>query len=428
MSTNQIPQIWYDAKGGYWLRSSETGNRFLNLDSGQIKRHLRRAGLQSEKTGDRSLSEIDMALSKAELERYVDYAGPLAGHRVGHFTTADGKKVLVTSEADPAVFEKSTASPDKWPFLRGYLNALLDGGEQYSAFLTWLGFAVRSLRHRDFRPGQMIALAGPPGCGKSFLHQVITMILGGRVGKPYLWMTAKTAFNQDLAESESLVIEDEQGHTDIRTRLAFKATIKQLTVNEDLHVHGKGLKGLVLPTYRRVHASLNEEPENLMILPPMDEDLAGKMMLFRCYDATGKLSEDRTENKDRARAELPSLRAFLDKLRCPASVRDPRFGVRSHHDPGLLESISGLAPETRLLQLIDEVIWTKARRREEPEFTASADEIEKELRGSAFHFAVDRLLVFPSAAGTYLGRLSKKFPTRFERITRQGKACWRLKP
>ena len=44
---------------------------------------------------------------------------------------------------------------------------------------------------------------------------------------------------------------------------AFKASIKQLTVNETVHVHGKGAKAVVLSTFRRLSLSVNEEAENL---------------------------------------------------------------------------------------------------------------------------------------------------------------------
>jgi hypothetical protein len=401
--------------------------RFLNLDSRNVKLHFRRAQFAVDKEDDYGLKDGDRVLVIAQLDRAVDYAGPLAGHRCGVLSTRAGRKVLVTSEALPV--QPKRGDTDK---IETYLSELL-GPDQLPYFLFWLKTAWESLEAGDFRPGQMIVLAGPSGCGKSLLQSLITEFLGGRAAKPYRYMIGATQFNSDLAAAEHLIIADEQASIDIRSRRAFGAAVKDLCVNLDMSVHAKGREAITLPTYRRVTVSVNDEPENLAILPPMDESILDKIMLFKCAPAS--LDGDRKRIWKTLTAELPALAFHLTKLRLRPCMQDPRFGVRAYHNEHLLEIVSDISPESRLLSLIEEVIWAKRQneswddykdRCQEP-WKGTAIQLEKDLRSSSFTFAVEKLLSFSSACGTYLSRLQNKLPDRFSQVVRRGKKIWEIK-
>lgn len=419
----KIPEVFYDAAaGGYWLRL--TPRRFLELGRADVKLHLQVHGLSSGKEED-GVSETSRALYVAQVDRSCDYAGPLAGHRTGLWETTAGQRVLVTSECAEYVWAKPAKSKEDFPFIERYLDALY-GAEQAQHACFWLSIAVRSLRAGDFAPGQMLINAGPSQCGKSFFHHLVTELLGGRMAKPFAWMSGKTNFNADIAQAESLVIEDELGGHDIRTRRQFGATIKQLTVNEQFHLHGKGKTAIVLPTYKRLTMSVNEEAENMMVLPPLDESILDKLMLFKCRDARPALFDDRAKNRETVRKELPAFRAWLDALRVPAKLKDQRFGIRAYHAPELVTQINTLAPENRLLALIDQVVFEKDD--SGPGVKLTADELEKRLRSSAFNFAVDKLLNYPTACGVYLSRLGNRYPDRITSTTSKGRVRWSITP
>jgi hypothetical protein len=239
-------------------------------------------------------------------------------------------------------------------------------------------------------------------------------------------MMEKTAFNADLAGAEHLYIEDENASTDIRSRRAFGAAIKDFTVNSELSIHAKGRDAITLPTFKRLTLSVNSEPENLSILPPMDESLTDKIMLFECRDGTRKLFEDRLRNLSVMRAELPAFLAAIERHRIRPKLADHRFGVRAFHSPALLELLSDLSPETRLENLIDEILF--ANEKELVPWVGSAEQLEKVLRASAFNFAVDKLLSYSSACGVYLARLAGKNPDRYSSRKRSGKTSWLVKP
>jgi len=410
----KLPLLYFDARGGgYWLPLPS--GRFLNLDKRDAQVHLMNAGLDADgMTGP--LTNMQKVTLVAQTERAVDYANPLAGHRCGAFETTDGKRVLVTSQARIPSRGKSRDCP----FIERFLEQLL-GAEQMHVFCLWLKVARAAQISGDFRPGQMLVLAGPSNCGKSLCQALITEFLGGRVGKPYRYMVGETAFNSDVCAAEHWCIEDENASTDIRTRRKFGASLKEATVNQNVSVHAKGRDAITLPLFRRVSLSVNDEPENLMILPPLDGSIIDKIILFRC--AMARLPNERSETWQRILKELPNFVTQVECFRIPKSMVCPRFGVTAFHNPSLLEALNEVAPETRLQALIDAVLEKDWEKNDAP-WDGTAEELEQRLRASSFNFAVDRLLHYSSACGTYLARLAAKLPSRFEARKVKGKTKW----
>lgn len=421
----KAPLLFYDLQRGAYWRELPVMRRYVPLDQASARLHLREAGLSKEEH-DGALNQIDKALFVCQTERAVDYAGPIAGHRKGLFQTGGGLRVLVTAEP-PAVFDKPTDESDPATLL-DFFERLL-GGAQTVRLLCWLKVAAESLRKGDFRPGQMLLLAGPSGCGKSLLQAIVTEFLGGRSAKPYRYMIGETAFNGELAAAEHLVIEDENASTDIRSRRKFGTAIKEMCVNRELSIHGKGKQAISLPTFRRMTCSVNDEPENLMICPPLDASIEDKIMLFRCSPDAAPSGEDRKCNWDRFCAEIPGLRQHVAKLRIPAKMRCSRYGVASYHHPELLEVLSDVSPEARLLGLIDEILFSQACRKDwREDWSGSAEQLERDLRSSPFAANVDRLLYFSTAAGVYLGRLKAQHPDRFAMIRTANRREWTIRP
>jgi energy-coupling factor transporter ATP-binding protein EcfA2 len=412
-------EIFYDNRGGsYWWKLNQ--DRYLSLSSGDVKNHLKRKGMHTDLKDDFGLSDGDRVLSTAQIERHVDYAGPLAGHKAGFFEAPGGVRVLVTQSCRPAQPGKATKCP-RWEKFLGELIG--HTAPQLEIFLGWMKSAHASLCECDFRPGQFLVLAGPPNCGKSFLQHLITQVLGGRHAKPYRYMTGNTQFNYDLAGAEHLIIADDVASFDIRTRRAFGEQIKDFVVNAEMSIHQKGRDAKTLPTFRRMTASVNDQPESLMILPPLNESLMDKITLLLCEPAA--LAEDRKENHAAFMAELSAFVAFLKRWTLPKNLREKRCGVVAYHHPNLLEILNEASPEHRLDALILQAIEFK-----EPvaEWRGTAEQLESELRGSRFAFAADKIFNFSSAAGTYLSRLRLKSPERYESRKVRGQTLWIIKP
>ena len=413
-----LPQIFFDNRhANYWLRLDS--GRFLNLDSRNCKLHIMRCRERIDVEDDFGLKHGDNLLLVSQIERHVDYAGPLSGHRCGLLTLPSGGRVLVTSQAEPIQPGRSQSCPAIEAFFSG-----LFGADQSRVVLYWLKLALGSLKAGDFRPGQLLVLAGPSGCGKSLFQALVTQLLGGRSAKPYRYMTGETAFNSDLAGAEHLIIEDENASADIRSRRKFGASIKEFTVNTEMSVHAKGRQAITLPTYKRLTLSVNDEPENLMILPPMDSSLLDKITLLKCTPAPLPYGSDRQRNWRCLVSELPAFVNLLDSIRIEKKVRDDRFGAAAYHHPDILDVIASISPERRLDNLISEILFNQ----NVEEWEGTAEQLEQRLRlpESGFGFAVDKLLYFSSACAVYLARLASKNPARFTKLNLRGKTVWRI--
>jgi hypothetical protein len=419
-------EFYYDNRAScYWLR--HPGKSFLKLTDRQVKLHLSMNGVDLEEYTKvehngviTSVRTVDKMLYMAQFHRAVDYAGPVAGRKIGTFTAPDGRSILVTSQA--LIVEPKRG---EWPFLKTFLSTLLapdnEATKQMTYFMLWCKFAYEALVSGDFRPAPMLVLAGEGGCGKSFAQILITHLLGGRVACPWRYMVEKTNFNWDLAGAEHLAIEDKSSSTDIRARRALGEQIKQITVVENWSVQKKGQDSCNFNTYKRATMTINNEPEKIAVLPPLDRDLKDKIALLLC--AKGKLHEERPKNMSEMTNELPAFIYACLKLKVPSWMdTHERYGVAAIHHPALMEILTGLSPEARLLDYIDQELG------DDP-FSGSASELEIRLmRNQDFGPLIGKLLPNSSSCGTLLSRLKSQLPDRFRNAVIHGKTRWTIIP
>jgi hypothetical protein len=410
--------LWFDGfSGSYWLRS---GQRYVRLDKSDAKAHLLFTGAKLPQ-GINGLSQFESLFVATQRERSVSYAGPLAGYPVGPVTNSDGSTVLVTNAAG----RWPKASPEPGWIGDVFAQLVGENPEALKRLLLWMRHAIVALRDGSFAPGQMLVLAGPAGCGKTFAQIAIAEMLGGRFAKAFDWMMGRTGHNGELAGAETWMIDDDDSQTDAKSRRSFGNAVKRCTVSGALRIRKMHTEAVTLTTFRRIVLSVNDEAENLSILPILDDSIADKLMLFRCSHAD-KIGADRLENMRKLRESLPGFVAYLLKLRVPSDLADPRFGVKAWHDTGLLESLGELSPESRLVNLIDQVIFAEGA--DAVQWEGSAELLEKALRQSSFAWAVEKLLSFSSACGVYLARLAARMPERFACSMVRGKKRWKLKP
>ncbi len=415
MKPPKAPTVYFDTRNGsYWLEIAP--RRYMPLGKADAAVHLMKAGINGNVKDEQGLTQVDLAFHAAQIERAMDYCGPLAGYQAGPFETRQGKKVLVT-----VGYRFTEAKKGKTPLFDRFLSQLLGDG-QADVFKAWVKFRRASLLRGDFKPAQVLILAGPSSCGKSFLQHLITELIGGRSASPWQYMLGQSAFNAHLAEAEHLAIEEaKDASIDIRSRNRLGEAFKELIVVQDMHVHAKGKQPLSLPTYRAVTMSVNDELEKLMVLPPIDGSLADKIILLKCSPAT--LDEDRLKNMREFGAELPAFAAQCDAMEIPKQDRCPRYGFKAWQNPDLLEFIQDQAPETQLLTIIEETVLACP----EGFWQGSAEALKAELLRTRSASSVSQLLSYPSACGTLLGRIRMKHPDRIESVKRRGLTVWRIR-
>ncbi len=395
---------WIPDSGSGWTRVNETGlARYLRIEHGVSR--------QRDETGS---SAMERTLLEIQRNFHIGYAGKLAGYKAG-LIEQNGEKILVT--ASPNYIEPVDG---QFPKIDQFLKGLL--GDQRIHFDCWMKLAMEAHRSGMIRPGQALVLAGPRDCGKSVLqNQIITPLLGGRMAKPYLYMSGQTSFNSNLFEAEHLMIEDDIASTDIRARRTFGTYIKQYTANEEVQHHAKNKAAMTLRPFWRLSISCNEEPENLSILPPMDDSLFDKMIILKAERKPMPMPTEtygeRVAFQEKIKSELPSYLNYLLKLAVPSELRASRYGILAYQNPDIIKAMNDIAPECRLLELIDQH-FDQGRK----PWVGQAIALETELlnQDSNVREQTRSLLRYFNSCGAYLSRLAEKRPDRVRSSTVNG--------
>jgi hypothetical protein len=125
--------------------------------------------------------------------------------------------------------------------------------------------------------------------------------------------------------------------------------------------------------------------------------------------------------------ELPAFLWYLEQWEIPEELKCERFGIRYFHHPELLEALSELAPETKLLALIDMAF--KEGSLNSSGFVGSAEVLESLLVNSPLLQHESRKLLYsPASTGTLLGRLANKNRDRIEYKKTATHRLWTIKP
>jgi Family of unknown function (DUF5906) len=416
-------QIFYDSNRQMFL-APNSRDGWIVITTQDVRRWLKERGCRSKAKGKGKVSEIDALLTVFQREFDVEYAGSLAGHRRGLYEVG-GKRILVKDS--PVLIEPS---PGSWPLLQGIIRNML-GADQEVFLFGWLKIGFESLYSGKSRVGQALTLAGPRDCGKSLLQNLFTEILGGRSAKPHRYMSGVTPFNGELFCSEHLIVEDEEASTYIRARRNFGTKIKEITANVTNSYHAKHRQAITLNPFWRLSISVNDEPENLQILPPIDESLQDKLIILKAVRhpmPRASVSDAERESFMAAlRAELPHFIDFLTKWQIPNHLISQRYGITHFHHPDILEALGTFAPETKLLEMIDAEmfdsvapgIWEGSASLLERHLVSERSKVSREAR---------QLFSFQSACGTYLGRLARINPERFSQTHTRTRTVWTISP
>lgn len=414
-------EVFYDnQKKIYYFTNSR--NEWISATEASLSRYLRGKGHNDTFKDDYGLTDLERMMDTIMRHHDVDFAGQISGYPAGYYDV-DGSRILCTK--GPALVEPRRGP---WTTVKKFLGELL--GDEMKWLIGWLKNSTSSLyAGPPFKPGQALILAGPPGCGKSLLQSLLTEMLGGREAKPYRYMVGDTAFNGELVAAGHLTIADEPAHTDIRARRYFGHQLKNLVVNPSQSIHAKGRNAITLSPFWRLSISLNERPEDLLVLPPLDDETRDKMILLRCHPVEFPFKAEDLDGfkafRSALSAELPAFVAALRAWKIPPAMQNQRFGVKHYLNPELLYEVDALSPEMRLLQIIDQLQLPAF---DDGEWVGSADDLERLLRDKETHGEVSRLATFNTAIAQFLGRLKAKVPDRVEHIRGpQNTKLWKIK-
>jgi hypothetical protein len=356
-SLAEEPEFYYDGPSkSFFVRTSS--GEFVEYSAEALKTRLRKAGF--DHTGDEGqLSQIDDMIETARDVRFVRWAGPLGGFWAGRYVM-NGAPVLVTQ--NPTIIE---ANPDyQDDMVHAYFERLL-GEEQVTYFHVWMKLAREALLDKSLRKGPALIMVGKANHGKTLAGRLIKLMLGGRAQDPTQFAQGTSTFNSHLFGAEFLFADDQGGgRDDYHSRLQTAATIKQLVANDAPMCHAKGRTQVTLDVYWRVMFALNDEPEDLKVLPALSDGIMGKLIIFKTVDRAVTIKTETaaeyTAFRNKLEAAIPDYLGWLNDFEIPKEMLHGRFGQTVYHNQEVLDDLNSFAPETKLLQKIDdcgEEIW-----------------------------------------------------------------------
>jgi hypothetical protein len=342
-------RVFYDSAAGSYLVDVGTHYRSYARKSpigGGIKRHLRATGHSENDLKDL----VSHHLENIELDRACDWSGGLAGHCRG-IMMHQGRKFLIIDEPD--MIEPCAG---EWPLIESILNQAFPETDARSIFMGWLKGGVDAIRKQTHQPAPMIVLAGEANAGKSLLAHISKTILGGRAGSPMTAWTGRLPWNDDILRTELLLIDDSVSSTDPRARKAFGSAFKECIYAGDVGINKRGKSSLSLRPVWRVMVCCNETPENLSVIPPLEDGIEDKIILLKVSRINTPMSAGTVDEKitfaDALRHELPAFLHFLEGFSVPEHLSDSRSGVTAWKNQSLLEAVTEISPEKRLENLI----------------------------------------------------------------------------
>ncbi len=427
-----LPPVYYRPEPSPCYYREDDGGRWIKVDQTTLRSFVVTQGYDSTKNS--GISEVDDCMLELQARQNVAYVGPLAGHQAGLYTV-NKQRVLVTES--PTFIEPR---PGEWPTLMAVFDAMFAGDtfNQRDYLFAWWKLAVAGVRSGEVQASQMLTLVGPGGAGKSLTQGLITETLGGRSAKPYQFMCGRTAFNADLFRAEHLIIDDEAEDIAIEKRRHFAAAIKGICANPTQHCHGKNKDGLTLTPVWRLTCSVNNDPDRLQVLPPLDGDVVDKLVILSVRAGAMPMPSDTPEARRAFKAclaaELPAFLHYLENWEIPEALRVDRYGLRPFHHPDVVEALRQCRPELRLLDLIDADYFRfpegLAGTQPRAPWDTKAEQIETHLTRKDGPVAkqASQLLKYYTNCGTYLSRLVDEAPDRVTSRTVRGINRYTIQP
>lgn len=436
---------WYD-DGIYWAR--ENRGQYKKYNKGDFTLHLAKHGLPRNKDKHDPLSPAEEGLYMIQTARTLDYVGVLAGYKQGINITEDGQRVLVPY-ARPVLEPDKNADPT---FFREYIERLLGDPkypDQVDQFRMWVKNAWMSFMRDpgEWLQGCILALGGPPSCGKSALAQTLIDATGGKSGDPMKFFTGQTQFSGDLAKTYFLVADDAPGAHSAAARNNMTSMIKSWCYGATPAIHPKGKEQFSMQLNQRVIYTFNEGMDDAAVLPLVRDGFEDKILLFRCRNAIPEWF-DQARDGSIVKMLLPSFAGYLYETlyewECPKHLTDVRFGVKGWQHPELMKTVQADSPEMQLLDLIDLVLFNtddsvevgtitaRGPGDEVTEYEIRAGDLYRALRGHADRSIQEQArgagITSQTRLGQILGRASQTHPERVERVgLRSGYTIWKLK-
>jgi hypothetical protein len=371
-----VMEFFYDGRA-YWRKNGQ--ERWYDFKVEDVSRKLRVNGIKTD--SKKGASQLDRVIDTIQTHQRVDAAVPIL-FTEDEIVDIGNDRFLNTNFRKPVV-PASDGSEALWPYLKNWIWPVF-GEEQLPYFLAWFARFYKGAIESEPTQGQVVVVAGGPSQGKTLLNwRVVGAAMGGFAdATPYL--QGKTSFNKTAAEHPVWSIDDPTGQIDYDKHKMFGEAIKAHVANPRVSYHPKHKDSIEIPWYGRLFMTCNTDPQSLAVLPPMDNAVADKIMLFKFTDYQHQFGRN-SDVEGVIAAELPHFLRWLLEYSPPAHVtwdENKRFGVRPYHHPEMLHTAVEDNPATKLNELVDR--WAASMRRDDKtatEWKGTATDLYTSLMG-----------------------------------------------
>jgi len=246
-------------------------------------------------------------------------------------------------------------------------------------------------------------------------------------------MIGRDNFNAEMLEAELWTVDDETADTSMRARVEFGAEIKKAVANSAMRFRGMLREAVTLTTFKRLFICVNREPDRLMVLPPMDDDIKGKVALLMAYNSTmfdGAANHNPAEKKafwKQLNDELPHfLHWLLYEWEEPQFDLQVRFGSPAYHHPEIGQELFTLSPEQVLMEQIDRTLADYFKLNSTWCGSAAALRNLLVAEDSPLSSSEVKKIPAPNWVGKRLTKLAAHAPQRLEKKKVNGLIEWRI--
>ena len=425
----KVPECYYHTVQQQFVMKQTKGDpRFQNwvmLPEHSALEFLSDAGIRAEKTKEEVRSPAAQYLLdiKSTSEKSVQFVGPVAGYRKGFISEASYNALVTTSPNIPKAIKGDCSYP------LHVINSLF--GPQAVYIFSYMQMSRRMLIAGNRRGMPAIIMLGPRNCGKSFFQlHIMTPFLGGRMCMADRFLTGKDMFNGDIWTAEHIVVGDATLSTRMTDRRDLGNRIKNIVANEVQSMRALFKDAIQVTPFSRLTISLNDEFENRMGLPMMDDSIRDKIMLFLVnqveWPVVALTPEEVSEFQDAVHAQIPAFCWWLEnefvmptKLMYDHCTGKPaRFCIDCYQSPELVRGMVETSPEFRLLELIHQCCFipptpgSVRKAVESDTLIMDPHELESALKSndSPVQYDARKLLSSGTRIATLLNRLSQSFP------------------